>query len=385
MKTVAMAIAVGLSAYVCAGNALAANSFLGDWPTSLQTDSGYEFGIEGIYQYDSTRWSGDDGLFDNANAWHNQEFDAYVKMPFGLEVHTGYDFKTESWAGNYFKVSSSKAGDFRLGQFKTPVGWDENESLSAQTFLQRSLPGSAIYEGRRLGVDWTYGGIKDLTLVGAYYNGGDLNGDNDGHSYAGRIVYTPVHTDTDVIHVGGAVSREFRDSGTVKIGTTPEAGLTDTHLVTTGMLTNVNAIDRLGVEAGWMHGPFYAQGEYLRVNAQRTEGVSDFTGDGYYVFGAWMLTGESRAYQDTYFTNVIPRHTYGAVEVAVRYSQLDLRDHMVQGGTQRDWTLGLNWYVGQHLKLQADYVWAHANESPANAYVSSLRPRVLELRAQVYF
>lgn len=134
-----------------------------------------------------------------------------------------------------------------------------------------------------------------------------------------------------------------------------------------------------------MHGPFLAQGGYLRLTARRGVCLPDFNGDGYYLFGAWMLTGESRVYKDNYFKNVQPTHDYGTLALATRYSQLNLRDGIVQGGKENNWTLGLTWYLGQHLKFQANYIWAHADDSPANAYLAPVDPRIFEFRAQVYF
>ncbi|MGH8216877.1 MAG: porin, partial [Rhodanobacteraceae bacterium] len=49
-----------------------------------------------------------------------------------------------------------------------------------------------------------------------------------------------------------------------------------------------------------------------------------------------------------------------------------------------NWTVGVNWYW-KNLELQADYVWASANDSPANLYVAPVDPRVFEVRLQIYF
>lgn len=72
-------------------------------------------------------------------------------------------------------------------------------------------------------------------------------------------------------------------------------------------------------------------------------------------------------------------------EVAARYSELDLNDRPVLGGSERDWTIGANWYIGQHLKLQANYVRAKTYDSPANSYLAQITPRIVELRTQIYF
>ena len=52
----------------------------------------------------------------------------------------------------------------------------------------------------------------------------------------------------------------------------------------------------------------------------------------------------------------------------------------VRGGREHDWTLGANWYLGSHLKLQANYVRASSERGTL-----ALDPRVFELRAQVAF
>lgn len=147
-----------------------------------------------------------------------------------------------------------------------------------------------------------------------------------------------------------------------------------------------DSIDREGLELGYLHGPLFAQGEYLTMAAHREDGLHEFRGRGYYVLASWMLTGETaRTYKFGKFELPKPEHKYGAVEIAARYSELDLEDGIVQGERERNWTIGVNWYVTTNLELQANYVWAHANHSPANLYVAPVDPRVFEVRAQVSF
>jgi phosphate-selective porin OprO/OprP len=80
-------------------------------------------------------------------------------------------------------------------------------------------------------------------------------------------------------------------------------------------------------------------------------------------------------------------HDWGAFEIALRYSELDLNDGPVKGGKEDDWTIGANWYLGTHWKLQANYVWANSTKfygNPLNAD-ADVDPRIFEVRAQVYF
>jgi phosphate-selective porin OprO/OprP len=411
--------AIAAALFCAFGSNAMAYDLLNDWPTKYKTEGGYEYGFKGLFQFDSNNFSGDTtnpatgaSLFNDTDAWRRKEANFYGKTPWGLDFNVGYDYtkfnRTKAgWIDNFVRYTSGQAGEFRLGQFKTPVGWEEAESSSATTFLERALPVQATNMGRRIGADWLYTGIPNWLFYAAYFSGGDLNGDNKGNGPALRGVWNPINhqpgagsrESADVIHLGLAWSSEDRDSVENNLGGTnnivppqarfrarPEASRTDTRLIDTGNLNNPGDIDRWGLEGAWIHGPFLLQGEYLNFSASPA-GKPDFTGDGYYVFGAWMITGETRSYSKGYVGNTRPFHDWGAFEVAVRYSELDLNDGPVHGGKEDDWTVGLNWYLGQHLKFQANYVWANSTKlygAPLNAE-ADVDPRIFEVRAQIYF
>lgn len=394
-----------LSAY---GTSAHAYDWLNDWPTKFKTDDGYEFGIKGLYQFDTASFSGDTTdpvtgkpILEDATAWRRKEFTAYAKTPLGIDVNLSYDYAIfagvqKRWLDNFVRYTNPDYGAFRLGQFKTPVGWEEAESSSATTFLERSLPVQAITEDRRIGADWTYTSIPRWILTLGYYSGGDLNGDNDGHGPAAHVVFNPVIDKDEVVHLGVAVSQENRDATTDGRGITtpptarfrarPESNLTGTRLFDSGGLKNADNIDRAGLEGAWIHGPWLVQGEYLHFNVDFTDTKPSYSGDGFYVEGSWVLTGESRDYKGGYVGNVKPSGKYGAFEIAARYSELDLNDAPVLGGKEHDWTIGANWYLGNHLKFQANYIRAYANKYNSTAkHAFEIDPEVFEVRAQIYF
>ncbi|HEY6941845.1 OprO/OprP family phosphate-selective porin [Dokdonella sp.] len=389
---------------------------LNDWPTKFKTSDGYEFGVKGLFQYDVNTFSGDTEnpatgaeIFDDANAWRRKEVNVYGKTPWGLDFNIGYDITYAggvhaAWIDNFIRYSNKEAGDFRIGQFKTPVGWEETISSGATTFMERALPVQAANMGRRIGADWTYTGIPNWLLYLAYFKGGDLNGDNDGDGPAARVVWNPFNRQpgagsreqSEVLHLGLAYSTEDRDATTdgrgivsnpsARFRAKPEAGLLGTRLVDTGSLAFPGTIKRLGLEGAWIHGPLLVQGEYLSFSAD-PRGKPSFEGDGCYVQGSWVLTGESRPYSKGTIGNVRPINDFGAFEVAVRYSHLDLNDAPVLGGKQEDWTIGANWYLGQHFKLQANYIMANSTKhygAPINGE-ADVDPRVFEVRAQIAF
>ncbi|MGH8173306.1 MAG: porin, partial [Rhodanobacteraceae bacterium] len=120
--------------------------------------------------------------------------------------------------------------------------------------------------------------------------------------------------------------------------------------------------------------------ELLRVDISRNAGNPDFGADGFYIYGSWIVTGESRPYSNGYTGNVVPKKTWGAWELLLRYSEIDLDDGVVQGGKEHDWTIGANWYLTEHFKFQANYIWATSDKGTL-----ALDPQIFELRAQIYF
>jgi phosphate-selective porin OprO/OprP len=136
-----------------------------------------------------------------------------------------------------------------------------------------------------------------------------------------------------------------------------------------------------GVEAGASFRNLYVAGEYYRLDVDRTavgSSVSPFNPSfsGWYVQGAWTLTGERHVWNSGNggFRGIFqPRRPFnlkaggwGAWEIAARYSVLDLDDEAgaagaatppggIRGGRQRIATVGLNWYPNSVLRFLFDY------------------------------
>ena len=368
-------------------------SFLGDWPTHHTFADGTDFGITGLYQYDVNDFSHDNGLMRDAHTNRRKYFAVYLKKKGVYDAKAEFDFQSKKWQDVYLRVQSKAlfgkdAGAFRIGQSKTPVGFEGNTSSNAPTFIELALPSQAVYENRRVGVDWALSRPSWLAAVGYY--GGDLQGDNDGHTLAGRLAWVPLHQPGDVLHLGVTASRESPESSANGLGltnvpsarfrSTPEAGLSPLYLVDSGTLKNVDEVDRYGFEALWIRGPWSLQGEYLRASTSFDGGKPAYRIDGWYAFASWVATGESRPYKDGNVGNIVPSQRWGALEFLLRYSTLDLDDDPILGGHEHDWTLGANWYLGNHLKLQANYVRAFGDRKGLVA-----NPRIFELRAQIAF
>ncbi|MCR6700007.1 MAG: porin [Dokdonella sp.] len=396
---VAAALAGGEAAATAPPSGHAAAYGIDDWPTHVVLADGSDLGLSAQYQFDTNRFSGDrlpDGSdrFADETANRRKELGFYLRKKGVYDLGSVYDFWNKQWLDTYARVQSKALfgvdyGAFRIGYTKTPVGFEGVTSSRATSFLETALPVQAFYENRRTGVDWALERPRYLVNLG-YYFGQDLQGDNDGTTVGGRFAVTPLKAAGQVLHLGVSASRESPDASTdgrgrrnlpsIRPRARPEAGLTPVRLVDTGNLGDVDTIDRLGLEALWIDGPWSVQGELLTLAVERNRGLPDFRGHGYYVFGSWIVTGESRPYSGGNSGNVKPKGRWGALEWLLRYSAVDLDDGTIRGGRQHDWTLGANWYLTPYFKFQANYVKAASRRQGLD-----LDPAVFQLRAQVFF
>jgi phosphate-selective porin OprO/OprP len=159
-----------------------------------------------------------------------------------------------------------------------------------------------------------------------------------------------------------------------------------------------------GLEGGGNWRNFFLYGEYMNFGVDRDVNCIGCTpfgaaagvnpGDpkfsGWYAEASWIITGESKTYQANATNNEMatfnnPRvitpfdwsaGTWGAWEIAARYSDLDLNWHEgtigqtaaqapvggVRGGEQQIVTLGLNWYFNNNVLMRLDYLIAKVNK-----------------------
>ena len=113
-----------------------------------------------------------------------------------------------------------------------------------------------------------------------------------------------------------------------------------------------------------VYGPASLQGEYIHADVDRETG-GDLAFNGYYIYGSYFLTSDLRNYKADkgVFDIIQPAQTFrlhgdgwGAWELATRYSVLDLNDADINGGEERNFSLGLNWYPNSFVRLMANYI-----------------------------
>jgi phosphate-selective porin OprO/OprP len=118
-----------------------------------------------------------------------------------------------------------------------------------------------------------------------------------------------------------------------------------------------------GPELAGRAGPVYFEALYQRVGADAENGgAREFSG--WYIAASVPLLGPARerdAVTGTWERPQVPNSFnplvghWGSLELAGRYSTVNLQSNETRGGTQSIWTLGLNWLPVRTLRLSLQY------------------------------
>ncbi len=262
------------------------------------------------------------------------------------------------------------AGTIRVGRYKEFAGLDELTSDNDTLFIERALP-NVFAPGRNIGVAANNAFFDQRMTVGlGLFHNTDAFGFGEGDQYAftGRVTGLPWRSEDgeNVVHIGVWGGVRATDSDDFRVRQRPEIHLAPRYLDTFDEIGEIDGIALFGVDAGVTHGRFSAMGEYMMQSLDRPMG--DVTFWGAYVQGAVFLTDDHRGYRaaDGFFDKVKPKKNvqigkdggWGAWEVALRYSHLDLDDGGVNAGTMDDITAGVNWFLNPNLRWSLNYVHA---------------------------
>jgi phosphate-selective porin OprO/OprP len=337
--------------------------FSGDEPTYFTDDGGTTPELEDGTQFRTARIGVDGTLYEKV----------YYKLEYDLAPSTDVEAKDV-----YIALPDTPAGEFRVGHYKEPFSLEQLTSSRFTTFMERSVA-DAFAPGRNSGfailnhneaktVTWAAGMFRTTDDAAIDFGDGE-------YSYTARVTGTPWNEEgEDLLHLGGSFS--YRGDDMVRFRARPESDFLN-RPVDTGTLA---ADDTMlgGLETAWVNGPLSLQAEYNMASLSGAEGVEDGDFTGWYGFISWFLTGEHRNYKSSSgtFDRIKPQENFGAgtgaIELAARYSMIDLDDGP-STGEMTDATLGVNWYLNPNTRVMFNFIRSEvedgALEDDANLFM----------------
>ncbi len=269
----------------------------------------------------------------------------------------------------------------RAGKSKTPVGFERLQSATDMTFAERGLP-TNLAPNRDIGLS-VAGDISQGLFayqVGVFNGVPDLgNGDadlTDSKDVAGRVFFQPFRRGTlkgAGFGISGSTGSELGSGTTTGLSGYRSPSQQTVFRYRTDATTPANSViangrrSRVSPHAYVGVGSLGVLGEYI-VSSQEVSLGASTARLSHHAWGAsagFVLTGEQAG-----FRSPTPRKpfdlgqkTWGALEIAARYGELDLDDDAFpiyanpssSVSKEKALGVGVNWYLTKQVKVSVNY------------------------------
>lgn len=362
-------------------------------------DGADRFSIRGRMQFDVGRQDFGDGISDVARQGH--DFPKYGAMFRRLRLgalgimHNNWEWQLEvDFSENEVDLANAYMaylmphGRLAFGHFKEPFGLEYATSSRRITFIERSAASDAYKVNREPGIMYETLRPNWYGAFGVFGGGIDYDRESEeGWALSGRLTAAPYLDGTNYIHVGAAINQRRNAVNkasnlyeSVRLRTREGMRVIDARLIGRDDLEGVQKFTRHGLEFAAGHGSWAMQSEFIWVDIDLDRAALDralganattansLTQKGWYAQTSYFLSGEHsnyRAFSGDYgrvtpHANFSPQQgTWGAWEVALRYSLADSLEHTRPGRGQKldHWTLGLNWYLNPEVIVKFNVIY----------------------------
>lgn len=374
-----------------------------EWDNALKVESAdkqFQIKMGGRMQYDMMFISQDDTLANHFEANNGSEF-RRVRLYTSGKIYHNIEFKVQlDFAKGsvvlkdvYMRFTKIPVvGNIQMGNFKEPMSFEMLTSSNNITEIERSLT-EAFTPERSLGLmlfnHWANSRVS--AFAGFFYNSnGAAKYQGNAYHLTGRLVGVPLYKNGSaykVIHLGMSYSHQFQDGANVSYNVVPEAHLAPKYI--SAEFDQVQFVNKLGAEFVVVYKQFTFQSEYINNELAPMSGSvltkATYGLNAWYGTFSWLVTGEHRDYNmmSGAFDKVVPMKNvgkeggFGAFELSVRYSEISLDAHEIQGGKMHDITAGANWYLNPVTRISANYI--------SSDVVGLGRAGIFELRFQLVF
>jgi phosphate-selective porin OprO/OprP len=282
----------------------------------------------------------------------------------------------------YTDVKIAPAFAVRAGKFKPAVDLERYQAASDIVFAERALP-TNLAPNRDVGLQLSGDiGSGAFTWQAGVFNGvpdlGNGDGDvSDAKDFAGRVFLQPFKTGTLGglgVGVAGTTGLERGSAAAPALASYRTSGQQTWFRYTSSTTTPANNVfangrrDRLAPQAYLYTGPLGLHAEYIQSwQAVSRAGAATvkLKHTAWQTTGSFFLTGEKNS-----FKSAAPKKafdpkagTFGALEVAARYSELSIDNATFPTfaspastpSKAKAWAVGINWYLARAIKVVVDY------------------------------
>ncbi len=315
------------------------------------------------------------------------------------KVDVGFGKGKVSAKDIFLQYNLKKNSYLRVGHFLEPFGIDHMESSSNIKFITANASSNIFSPGRKLGLEYV-GWNNMLWFAGGIFGDGDSMSNSkegdDGYSATSRFVFTPSRKEGAIFHIGLAGSiRKADANGRSNIDGNLEDNQRDIGY-SSSLLSNVETIKPLSVivpnanyqakyaiELMGALGPVYFQTEYFHSNVRRYDNAPTYQALGAYGQVGVLVTGGKYNYSDSWARMDKPGPK--SLELVARFDYTGLNDKhsAINGGTMRDWSLAVNYYLNKFVMLRLNY--SYMNMGDYNPALAGENVHSIQGRVQVVF
>ena len=273
--------------------------------------------------------------------------------------------------------------DLQVGNFKENFSIQRNTTSRYLQFMERPMVCSALAPSRHFGFNAKY--AKDWLWASVGLFGPEIAGNEEweyiadnnkdfgrssGYSLTSKLVFRPLYKmENASLHIGAAysyrtapISVATSEYGTYRASARNSTSINRKKYLDTDAIkgfdhSNLWTVELAGHWNGLRYEAAYIGDNVHFKNDNDPASISTHNFGGWYVQAGYLLFGGKQRYDANggKYTKIKPGAKFGDLELCARYEYCDLNDGDVFGGSAEAYTLGLNYWVTNNVKMQLNY------------------------------
>ena len=296
-------------------------------------------------------------VLDNEGSFFHKKL--FYKFAYSF---TGSDRYKDVYIGYTNKVIPNIFYRVKIGNIKIPYSLQRYSSSKNLSFMERPLGDDAFSISRQLGLELFLHTKLEQNLFGiflaSYTNSIDSYSrhETQKRGISIRGTYSYKFSKRKVVHIGAALLTEKLNNHTLHYKQNSESKIMNEKYVST-KIKSANSRNLRNLDALYLNNKYCVEAGYMDSTVDALKGVYHFSS--YFLEGSYFFIGQGKRFntKESKFSKVKPTDA-GAVELAFRYSHINLNDKDRLGGEQTNYNFELNWYFTSELKIMTDYIHA---------------------------